>query len=170
MPGAGPFPVCLGRLSRPCVGAGPAAAVRTCPRPGPACPPVVLCPPRGLTLPGFPAHGLSLHPRTAGGLLLSLVSFTGSYCYWRDPGQFSEDPGFSFCFSPLGISGHAGGLPGGTAAKTPPAMPETLAQPLGGEGPLEKRLAPHCSLAWRVPWTEEPGRLQFMGSHRFGPD
>ena len=78
---------------------------------------------------------------------------------------------FSFCFSTLGISGHAGGLPRGTAVKNPPAMWETLVQPLGGEGPLEKRMATHSSLlTWRVPWTEEPGGLQFMGSHRFGPD
>ena len=44
-------------------------------------------------------------------------------------------------------------------------MQETLAQSLGQEGSLEKEIATHCSiLAWKIPWTEEPGRLQFMGS------
>ena len=39
-------------------------------------------------------------------------------------------------------------------------MQETQVQSLGGEDPLEKRMATHCSiLAWRIPWTEEPGRL-----------
>ena len=36
---------------------------------------------------------------------------------------------------------------------------------------LEKAMAPHSStLAWKIPWTEEPGRLQYMGSPRVGPD
>ena len=42
-----------------------------------------------------------------------------------------------------------------------PAMRETRVQPLGWEDPLEKEMATHSSiLAWRIPWTEEPGRLQ----------
>ena len=42
---------------------------------------------------------------------------------------------------------------------------------LGQEDPLEKEMAPHSSiLAWRIPWTEEPGRLQSTGSHRVGHD
>ena len=46
-----------------------------------------------------------------------------------------------------------------------PAMQETRARFLGREDPLEKEMATHSSvLAWRIPWTEEPGRLQFMGS------
>ena len=45
------------------------------------------------------------------------------------------------------------------------AVKETWVQFLGREDPLEKEMAPHSSiLAWRVPWTEEPGRLQSMGS------
>ena len=45
-----------------------------------------------------------------------------------------------------------------------PAMRETWVQFLGQEDPLEKEMATHSSiLAWRIPWTEEPGRLQFMG-------
>ena len=55
--------------------------------------------------------------------------------------------------------------------KNPPAMPETLVQFLGWEDPLEKGKATHSSiLAWRTPWTEEPGRLQSMGLQRVGQD
>ena len=47
------------------------------------------------------------------------------------------------------------------------AMLETQVQFLGPEDPLEKEMAPHSStLAWKIPWTEEPGRLQSMGSQR----
>ena len=43
-------------------------------------------------------------------------------------------------------------------------MQETWVQSLGQEDPLEKEMATHSSiLAWRIPWTEEPGRLQAMG-------
>ena len=51
--------------------------------------------------------------------------------------------------------------------KNPPAMQETWVRSLGGEDPLEKGIATHSSiLAWRTPWTEEPGGLQSMGSQR----
>ena len=47
------------------------------------------------------------------------------------------------------------------------AIQETLVQSLGGEDPLEKEMATHFSiLAWKIPWMEEPGRLQSMGSQR----
>ena len=47
------------------------------------------------------------------------------------------------------------------------AMQETQAQSLGWEDPLEKEMATHSSiLAWKIPWTEEPGWLQSMGSQR----
>ena len=50
-------------------------------------------------------------------------------------------------------------------------MQETQARSLGWEDLLEKELAPHSSvLAWRIPWTEEPGALHFMGSKRVGHD
>ena len=46
-----------------------------------------------------------------------------------------------------------------------PGMQETLVRSLGREDPLEKEMATHSStLAWRIPWREEPGRLQSMGS------
>ena len=55
--------------------------------------------------------------------------------------------------------------------KNLPAMQETRVQSLGWEDPLEKRMATHSSiLAWRMPWTEEPGGLQSMGSQRLGHD
>ena len=56
--------------------------------------------------------------------------------------------------------------------KNPPAMQkaqEIWIQFLGGEDSLEEGMATHSSiLAWRVPWTEEPGRLQYIGSQRVG--
>ena len=48
-----------------------------------------------------------------------------------------------------------------------PAMQETQFQFLGGEIPWRREMAPHSSiLAWKIPWTEEPGGLQSMGSQR----
>ena len=53
--------------------------------------------------------------------------------------------------------------------KNPPAMRETWIRSLGWEDPQEKGTATYSSVpAWRIPWTEEPGRLQFMGSKRVG--
>ena len=50
-------------------------------------------------------------------------------------------------------------------------MQEMRVQSLGQEGPLEKEMATHSSiLAWKIPWTEEPGKLQPMGSLRVGHD
>ena len=52
-----------------------------------------------------------------------------------------------------------------------PAMQETQVRSLGQEDPLEKEMATHSSiLAWRIPWSEEPDRLQSMGSQRVGHD
>ena len=51
------------------------------------------------------------------------------------------------------------------------AMQETWVLSLGWEDPLEKEMATHSSiLAWRIPWTEEPGGLQSMGLQRVGHD
>ena len=56
-------------------------------------------------------------------------------------------------------------------AKNLPVMPETWVQSLGQEDPLEKEMATHSSiLAWKIPWTEEPGGLQSMGSQKVGHD
>ena len=66
------------------------------------------------------------------------------------------------------------GFLGGSAVKNPPAMQklqETWVQSLGGKDPLEEGMATHSSiLAWRIPWTEEPGGLQSIGSQRIGPN
>ena len=55
--------------------------------------------------------------------------------------------------------------------KNPPPMQETWVQSLGQEDPLEKGRTTHSSiLAWRIPWMEEPARLQSMGLQRVGYD
>ena len=52
-----------------------------------------------------------------------------------------------------------------------PTMLEIQVQSLGWEDPLEEEMATHSStLAWKIPWAEEPGRLQSMGSQRVGHD
>ena len=72
------------------------------------------------------------------------------------------------------------GFPGGSEDKESacnagdlnlPAMQETWVRTLGQKDPLEEGMATHSSiLAWRIPWTEEPGRLQSIGLHRVGHD
>ena len=55
--------------------------------------------------------------------------------------------------------------------KNLPAMQEAWVQSLGQKDPLEKGMATHSSiLAWRIPWTEEPGGLQSIGSQRIRQD
>ena len=55
--------------------------------------------------------------------------------------------------------------------KRQPTMQETQVQSLGWEDLLEKEMATHSSIfAWKIPWTEEPGRLQSMGSQRVRQD
>ena len=52
-----------------------------------------------------------------------------------------------------------------------PTLQESCVQSLGWEDPLEKEMATHSStLAWKIPWTEEPGRLQSTWSQRVGHD
>ena len=52
-----------------------------------------------------------------------------------------------------------------------PTMKETRVRSLGWEYPLEKEMATHASiLAWKIPWAEDPGRLQSTGSQRVGHD
>ena len=59
---------------------------------------------------------------------------------------------------------HNGGFSGSSAVKNLPAMQEMWVWSLGREDPLEERMVTHSSIfAWRIPWTEEPGRLQSMG-------
>ena len=55
--------------------------------------------------------------------------------------------------------------PGGSVVRNPPAKQETQVQSLGREYPLEKEMATHSSIvAWKIPWTEEPGGLQSLWS------
>ena len=57
------------------------------------------------------------------------------------------------------------------SVKRLPTMQETRIQSLGQEDPLEKEMATHSStLAWKIPWTEDPGRLQSMGLQRVRHD
>ena len=91
---------------------------------------------------------------------------------WRIP--WMEEPGrlqsmwsqrvghdFTFTFT----------FPIAQMVKNLPAMLETWVQSLGQGDPLEKEMAIHSSiLAWIIPWTEEPGGLQFLGSQRVGLD
>ena len=56
-------------------------------------------------------------------------------------------------------------FPGGSVVKNLPEVQEMRVRSVGQEDPLEKGMATHSSiLAWRIPWTEEPGGLQSMGS------
>jgi len=60
--------------------------------------------------------------------------------------------------------GYWGIFPGGSDSKASANMRVTRAQSLGQEDPLETEMTTHSSaLAWKIPWTEEPGRLQSMG-------
>ena len=70
---------------------------------------------------------------------------------------------YLFCFLPL--------PPEAQMIKNPPSMWETWVRSLGREDPPEDGMATHSSIiTWRIPWTEEPGRLQSMGSQRVGHD
>ena len=61
------------------------------------------------------------------------------------------------------------GFPGGSMVKNPPANAGDTGLILGREDPLEEEMATYSSiLAWEIPWTEEPGGLQSMGSQRVG--
>ena len=66
------------------------------------------------------------------------------------------------------------GFPSGSAVKNPPAIQKTQerwVQSMDREDRLEEGVATHSSiLAWRIPWTEEPGGLQSIGSQRVGYD
>ena len=61
------------------------------------------------------------------------------------------------------------GFPGGSVVENLPAKKKMWVRSQGGEDPLEKEMATHSRiLAWRIPWTEEPGGLQSMGLQRVG--
>ena len=61
------------------------------------------------------------------------------------------------------------GFPGGSEGKASACNAGDPVRSLGQEDPLGTEMAPHSStLAWKIPWTEKPGRLQSMGSQRVG--
>ena len=65
----------------------------------------------------------------------------------------------------------ASGFPGGLVVKNLPANAQDTDSILGQEDPLEKKMTTHSSiLAWKISWTEEPGGLPSMGSHRVRHD
>ena len=62
-------------------------------------------------------------------------------------------------------------LPWWLSGKEPTCLCRKPGKSLGWEDPLNKKMATHSStLTWEIPWTEEPGELQSMGSQRFGHD
>ena len=67
------------------------------------------------------------------------------------------------------LMGHMDSWGASLTAPTPPSMQETQVRSLGRKGPQEKGMAIHPTiLAWRIPWTEEPGGLQSMQSQKVG--
>ena len=78
----------------------------------------------------------------------------------KSPGEGIDYP-FQYSWASLGAQ----------TVKNPLAMQETWVQSLGWEDPLEKRKATHSStMAWRIPGTEEPDRVQYMRSQKVGHD
>ena len=83
--------------------------------------------------------------------------------------KFEKEKSYSIPFSSILVNSKSF-FPGGSTVKNPPAMQEpqeTQVQSLSQEEPLEEGLATHSSIpAWRIPWAEEPGGLQFIVSPR----
>ena len=83
--------------------------------------------------------------------------------HFADKGPYSQSYNFS--------SSHVGTSLVAQMVKRLSTMWETQVRPLGWEDPLEKEMAIHSStIAWKILWTEEPGRLQSMGLQRVGHD
>ena len=126
--------------------------------------------------PGSPVHGI-LQAR-----ILEWVTI--SFSSWFSVGvrkEYSENANVSMFLNLVSlmvsfiyISLRTSSVPASLVAqmvKTLPAVLETQVWLLGGEDALEKGIATHSSiLAWRIPWTEEPGGLWSMGSQRVGHD
>ena len=87
----------------------------------------------------------------------ALVQFLG----WEDPLEKGEAYPLQYSWASLVAQ----------MVKNSPSMQETWVQSLGWEDPLKEGMATHFSiLAWRIPWTEDPGGLQSMESQRVGQD
>ena len=92
-----------------------------------------------------------------------------SLAYFTEDNVFNLPPSCSMCYM-LQLSCWMG-FPSGSVVKNPPAMQETWVWSLGQEDPLEKEMATLSSiLAWKIPWTEEPGGLQTIGLQRVRHD
>ena len=94
----------------------------------------------------------------------SVIAFEIIFAHNEVKGEVDLEYFPSFIFQDLML---LRGFPGGSVVKNSPAMQETQVRSPGQEDPLEKEMATHAStLAWRIPRTEESGRLQSMGSQR----
>ena len=99
---------------------------------------------------------------------------------WTRKSQYPQNSSFLigttssskiFMLAGLILSYASRGFPGDSVVKDLPAVQEMPVRSLGREDPLEKEMATHSStLVWRIPWTEEPGGLQFMESQRVRHD
>ena len=95
---------------------------------------------------------------------------------WWTPKQGLGFPIHVVSEGAISLSGYLSYLPwgfslGAQTVKNLPAVQETWVQFLGQEDPLKKGMATHCSIhAWKIPWTEEPDGLQFIGSQRVRHD
>ena len=92
--------------------------------------------------------------------------------WMKEPGRlqsmWSQRVGKDFTFTFFFLCGNMGSRVA-QMVKNLPAIWETQVRSLGWEDPLEKKMATHSStLAWKIPWMKEPGRLQSMGSQRVG--
>ena len=91
------------------------------------------------------------------------------YAKWNRPD--AKDKSYGFIYICLGFPGGISGKEPTWQCRSCQCRPETWVQSLGWEDPLEKEMAIHCSmLAWKIPWTEVPGGLKFIGSQRVGHD
>ena len=87
------------------------------------------------------------------------------------PSWVSSQPIYPVQFGLTSLHNHISAFLVAQMEKTLPAMQETRVWSLGREDPLEKEMATHSNIfAWRIPWTEEPGGLQSMGSQRLEHD
>ena len=105
---------------------------------------------------------------------LSHLGSHGAYCKQLViPGvlrSHSQEETLQLCLL-LELPNLSSDFPGGSVVKHLSTMRETQVRALVWEDPLEKAMAIHSStIAWKIPWTEEPGRLQSMGSQRVGQD
>ena len=98
-------------------------------------------------------------------LILTQLPILIAYIIHKQTTHYSMGLLLRILFS-INLNGTIRGLPWvAQMVKNLSAMPETQVRSLGWEDLLEKEMAIHSSiLAWRIPWTEEPGGLQFMGS------